>query len=709
MKKQSISTRLSPCKFTGFLTFIMCLVFYTSFSQVDVLENKLKTATGTEKIEILNELSSLLSSSSPDKSIEYANEAYELAANSNNKTQEVTALVSLGNAYCSKGNFQLALEHHQKSLKIYEDFSSKQGMISSLNNIAGVYKKWGKSTKAIEYYKNALNISKELGEKKSTLYFLQTIADIYYKQNKYEKSIEYHKKSLNLMYNKEDIANTCSNIGSIYTFLARTNISKFKNAIEYLKKSLKIYEELGYKNKTAITLKNIGVCYNNWGNYKEALKYFEKCLKIAKSINQTELINSVSKFIEGVKKSLAQGPTEFEKEKIQEEKEYISEIEDLSLQYLKESQLKDIELSIKEEALDTLTKRQIALMYEADKKKKEIELLNKDKLLKDLEIEKKQEAINKQRMIMLYILSGSIVILFFLIIVFIQYRQKKKANKVLARQKEEISKKNILITDSITYAKLIQEAILPSEKLMKTHLPDSFIFFKPRDIVSGDFYWFSEQNGKLFVAVVDCTGHGVPGAFMSIIGNTLLNEIVNNKKVHSPAKILEELNAGVVYSLNQGPDREGSQDDGMDITMCCIDKLKKEIQIASANHTSYIISSDNAQISPDAANKSGQIRTIQGDIFSIGGMFSLKPDQSFKNHLINIEKETIIYMFSDGYQDQIGGKEGEKFMADKFKKMLLENHHLEMQEQLNMINQTYDNWKGNRKQIDDILVIGIRV
>ncbi len=282
----------------------------------------------------------------------------------------------------------------------------------------------------------------------------------------------------------------------------------------------------------------------------------------------------------------------------------------------------------------------------------------------------------------------------------------KAKGELLAQINKDLEKKNVLITDNITYAKRIQDAILPSEKLIKTYLPDSFLFFKPRDIVSGDFYWFSEQDGKLFIAVIDCTGHGVPGAFMSMIGNTLLNEIVNNKKVYSPAKILEELNTGVVYSLKQGPGQEGSQDDGMDISMCCIDNKSpdsnNEIQIACANQMVYLINND-------------KIKEIEGDIFSIGGgTLSKKSGQRFTNHSITIEKGTTIYLFTDGYQDQFGGEsasggKGKKFMTQRFKKLLLDIHKLEMQEQLNQISSAYESWKGNLKQVDDILVMGIRV
>ncbi|MCK4663138.1 MAG: SpoIIE family protein phosphatase [Bacteroidales bacterium] len=278
----------------------------------------------------------------------------------------------------------------------------------------------------------------------------------------------------------------------------------------------------------------------------------------------------------------------------------------------------------------------------------------------------------------------------------------KKVEEEIEIKNKLLEKKNIQITDSISYAKCIQEAIIPSEDLIKLYFPDSFVYFRPKDIVSGDFYWLSEQKGKLILAVVDCTGHGVPGAFMSMIGNTLLNEIVNEKKILKPSLILDKLNNGVIYSLDQGNKNEdlfsqqkSTKGDGMDISLCNIDMKNKEIQIASANHTVYII-------------KDKKINTIDGDIYSIGGMFAKKANINFTNHTINIEKGTTIYLFTDGFKDQLGEKTNNRFSTNSFKNLLLKNQHLSMDEQLSILDNTFKKWKGKRNQIDDILIVGIK-
>ncbi len=267
---------------------------------------------------------------------------------------------------------------------------------------------------------------------------------------------------------------------------------------------------------------------------------------------------------------------------------------------------------------------------------------------------------------------------------------------LLTRNNEELAKSNRMIRDSISYAKRIQEAILPPITILHDYLPNAFILFKPRDIVSGDFYWFLEREGKMYVAAVDCTGHGVPGAFMSMIGATLLQQITY-KKLRTPAEILDKLNIGVRSALNQkenaSPD---SQEDGMDITLCLIDKESRTIQIAAANHVAYCV-------------HDGLIETIEGDMASVGGSITSETNGGFANHVMSYTKGSRLYMFSDGYQDQFGGEENKKFLGVHFKKLLFETSTLPMEQQLAVLDKTFEDWKGKRKQIDDVLVLGLEL
>jgi ligand-binding sensor domain-containing protein/serine phosphatase RsbU (regulator of sigma subunit) len=263
----------------------------------------------------------------------------------------------------------------------------------------------------------------------------------------------------------------------------------------------------------------------------------------------------------------------------------------------------------------------------------------------------------------------------------------------LMMQKEIVETQNKEIRDSIKYAKRIQEAILPAQEEITRSFPDSFVFFKPRDIVSGDFYWFSEKNGKLVITVADCTGHGVPGAFMSMIGNTLLNEIVNEKDVLEPDKILSELRENIMKCLKQ-TGAEGENKDGMDIALCVFDPLTMQVHFSGANNPVYWI-------------HEGELNEIKGDKQPIGVYTGeTKP---FTKHSFAVSKGDCIYISSDGFADQFGGPAGKKFKYKQMKELLTANSQIAMHQQREMLQVTMDTWKGKLDQVDDILVIGFRI
>jgi serine phosphatase RsbU (regulator of sigma subunit) len=272
------------------------------------------------------------------------------------------------------------------------------------------------------------------------------------------------------------------------------------------------------------------------------------------------------------------------------------------------------------------------------------------------------------------------------------HKEKERINIL----KLEIEQKHTEIMDSVNYAQRIQEAILPDKKEIVWHLPDSFILFQPRNIVSGDFYWFTHKNGKSIIAAVDCTGHGVPGAFMSMIGNTLLNQIVNEKGIVEPAQILNLLNEEVNRSLKQ-TQQDSKSRDGMDIAICSFTQESShsfKLEYAGANRPIYLI--QNGALTETKANK-----------FPIGGL-SYEVEKIFTNNVFSLGKNDCVYIASDGFADQFN-EIGKKLMTKKFKEILLANHELNMDEQgaflLNFIN----NWKKNTEQTDDILVIGIKI
>jgi serine phosphatase RsbU (regulator of sigma subunit) len=276
---------------------------------------------------------------------------------------------------------------------------------------------------------------------------------------------------------------------------------------------------------------------------------------------------------------------------------------------------------------------------------------------------------------------------------------KEKTAEVVM-QKEEIEMKNQDITDSINYAQKIQQALLPAEETIKKSLPNSFILFKPKDIVSGDFYWYTEKDNKALIAAADCTGHGVPGAFMSMIGTALLNEIVNDTGVTRPADILQALKEGVIKALKQTGDA-GTQKDGMDISLCSFDFDKGVVEYAGAYNSLFLI-------------RDNQLEETKADRMPIG-IYSDDHGKKFTNHEIKMEKGDVFYLFSDGYLDQFGGPKGKKFMGKRFKGLLMDIFSKSMNEQKAVMDDTIEDWKDHIEdgsvfeQMDDILVIGIKV
>ncbi|HXC03481.1 MAG TPA: SpoIIE family protein phosphatase, partial [Bacteroidia bacterium] len=249
------------------------------------------------------------------------------------------------------------------------------------------------------------------------------------------------------------------------------------------------------------------------------------------------------------------------------------------------------------------------------------------------------------------------------------------------------------IKDSINYARRIQQAILPLENDIRKEIPEHFIYFRPRDVVSGDFYWFSKKNDKLFIAACDCTGHGVPGAFMSIIGNSLLNEIAHETAVLEPAYILNTLRDKIILALKQHTGEQESKD-GMDMALCCIDKKNGKLSFAGANNPLYII--HNNELKEFKGNK--QPIGVYGD--------ELKP---FTSNEIEVSPGDLVYLFSDGYPDQFGGAKGKKFLYTRFKELLLSIGNQDMTNQKAAIDRAFQSWKGDLEQVDDVLVIGIRI
>jgi serine phosphatase RsbU (regulator of sigma subunit) len=299
------------------------------------------------------------------------------------------------------------------------------------------------------------------------------------------------------------------------------------------------------------------------------------------------------------------------------------------------------------------------------------------------------------------VISGTILIVIIVFIIMLQItlvrtrnllREKEQALGLIEQQKVDLELKEKNITDSLVYAQRIQEAMLPSEDYFKIHFPESFIFLKPKTIVSGDFYWIGEKSGKIIVVAADCTGHGVPGSLMSVIGIKLLEKAINEDRLEKPSEILAVLNNGLETTFNREKNIGTIIRDGMDIGLCIIDKPERKIEYAGAFLPLYVI-------------RDGSLIEIQADKIIIG----MNPDgHKYTDHSMNILENDIFYLFSDGYVDQFGGQENKKFMYRRFRYLLTTIHKLQVHDQKTILEENIKTWMGPNEQVDDIMVLGFR-
>ena len=669
------------------LSLFFFFIFFNSFAQlykVDSLNAVLKTATAdTVKIQTYDALGITCSPSDLAASLQYFRNALELENNPAYKKLKAKTLRRMGNAYFHNLIYEKAMNYYLQSLKIATELGDKSGMAGCYNNIGNIFSRQGDLTgdrndflKAIDYHEKSIALRKEIGDYDNVNNSRLNIGNAYVGLGQYEKALENYLVVLQNYERRNDPngIDLCRiNIGETYLALANKNhnTDDYKKAKEFFEERIKSYGD-GNGDRKSQLLKNMGEISLRTGDNTGALSYLTAAIEMAKITHTTETEKDAAQLLSELFQKMGDFKKAFE----------YSQLNDA----LKDSLLNQ------QKAAD-MTRMQIA--FDTEEKEAQIKSLETEKKIGDLENAKAKADVERQRIIIISSMAALLLLGVFAFLLFNRYKLKQKANEKISAAYDIIEKKNIQITDSITYAKRIQDSILPSEDELKSYFPESFIFFQPRDIVSGDFYWFSQRKEKIFMAVADCTGHGVPGAFMSMIGNTLLNEIVNEKGIYDPAEILSQLDEGVSAALSHGKNDRQMQEDGMDISLCVIDKAKMEIEFSAANHFLYLF-------------RNGQAEIIPGDIYSIGGMFG-KKGKAFLKRKITVEKNTMLFMSTDGYQDQFGGSMNKKFMSGKFEELLGKNANENSENQKKNISGAFYAWKGENKQLDDVLVLGFRI
>ncbi|MFC2103824.1 tetratricopeptide repeat protein [Bacteroidota bacterium] len=675
-----------------FLLIPHCL--FSQSSKIDSLKSLLNRPDDSLKVEILIDIYEKYEQGKILDGKQYLDKALEITEDLQDEVLKATVYLQFGNFYNITGDFNMAIFYLNKAKEICENENYHKGIGSAYNNLGSTYEKMGQYNEAMDCLIKALNIYETTTDSLSISITLLNLGLLYSRQEKYEKSLELYNKSLNIrkkLNDKEGIALLYNNIAIVNYYL-----EDYDNVRSYFEKAYQIYLEQGNLRRQLMALSNIAEIDNLIGQKEKALQTYFEILKLEQELGQKG---------EQVRTIYAIADLYYSRNDLKNSKRYcnkglelaqeIGALAELSefygllaktfkVEFNYKKALENTELSfiINDSVFNAEKARQIQELetqYETKKKEQQIKNLESEKIIKDLKIK-------KQRNFSFFLLIGFVSIFVFLLILFSQIKKIRRANFLLAYQKRQI-------TDSIEYASRIQTAILPPVDFISKVIPDYFILYKPRDIVSGDFYWITYKDGKIVVAVVDCTGHGVPGAFMSMLGFAFLNEIVNKERDLKANEILNYLRDYVKKSLRQ-TGKEDEAKDGMDIALCIIDSDNLKLQYSGAYNPLYLIRNDD-------------FITLKADRMPIG--IHIIEKESFTNHEIDIQKDDIIYIFTDGYIDQFGGPKSSKFKLTPFKEMLISIKDRSLSEQKKLLEEEFNNWKGQRDQIDDVLIMGIKI
>lgn len=696
---------------------IVCAVTFlfstSAFAQVDSLRTVLQSAKqDSTRLRLCLAIAAAQTNNNLDSTFAYAGKAEAIARKMNSPKGIADAQYQRAYAIYYAGDGDSALRMYNRLIAGYRTLGDSGSVAACFNKAGFIYREQGDRVKALNNYQYALaaNVNNQNILEAAGSYL--NIGLIHHDQEEYDQALKYELQALTLYQQTGDEGKTCNallRIGNVYgdmeddtaalvyyqraldlaqqipskrhIAISLNNMANVysrwhdpKRAIAVWQQALVMRTEIGDINGVVIIYNNLGLEFTSSGNYDSAYYYINKSYHLADSIDYKDMVMANSKAF-----------SELYARQGEHEKAY---------DWLLKFHVLFAEIN-KEETKKEVTRLNATL--EKQESTRELERLSQQKLIDDAALSQE-----KTKGWFLGIVLAVVGVL--AIFIFFSNRKTRQTNVVLETQKSEIAEQKKIveeqhrdIVDSVNYALRIQQAVMPSRNDMKKMFPESFLIYKPRDIVSGDFWWIAEKGGMKVIVAADCTGHGVPGAFMSLIGTSLLNEIVNEKGITDPGVILNMLSARVMQALHQNEER-ASANDGMDIALAVIDEQAELMMFAGANNSLYY------------TNIAGELHEVKGDRQPIG--FYLDKHHPFKVHTVSLADITNIYMFTDGYADQFCGNAGTQF-GKKFKYSRLKTTLANVQ-QLNSIQQkefmarTFEDWKGNMFQVDDVLMLGIK-
>ncbi len=642
---------------------------YSQLMNVDSCLNVLKTAKeDTNKVVLLDAIAWEISYTNLQKGIDYSLESYSLAKKLNYARYYSKICNTLAAIYTDMAEIPKALDYCIEGLKYAKENNQLRVQVSLHNTLGNVYSKRRDHRKALYNYLQSIEILKKCDPNLLAVAAVGNIVGIYTGYKKLDSAMYYANICLDYNikhHNIDRLSNNYISLSEIYYELDDKEKS-LKCALNAVNSSLAINDEY-----------TLAHCYIQLGNahylnknYRAAIDAYFKAEICAKKTGDIPALESLS--------------------------QALSETYEISGDFKNSLKYFRIYKMYSDSALNTESIRQeknAEAKFENEKKQKEIELLEQKEKVNESENQKK-------KIYLVTALIGLVVLGFVLVILYRNNLLKQKTNanleafnKEINNQKDLVEIKNKEIVDSINYAKRIQQSILTSDHYFKKFTNDFFILFKPKDIVSGDFYWALNHEGKFIVMTADCTGHGVPGAMMSMMGINFLNEIVNEKKISSPADILNQLRSDIIKTLNP----EGSlieSKDGLDCCLCSFDFTNMKLKYANANNSFYII-------------RGNELIVTKVNKMPVGAGHNAY--ELFTEQEIAIFKNDLIITFTDGYADQFGGDKGKKFKYKQLEELLINYSHLPLTQLKEKLNDTIEQWRGDLEQVDDICVIGIKI
>jgi len=655
-------------KISSFIIILFIAKISLLAQNIDSLQALLKSnKEDTNKVNLANNITKwYIDEGNYKVALQFSIQAKDLAVKLSYKKGEARAVHLRAIAYKNKGDYADAIQYNFEALKIREQLKDKKGIASSYLEIAQVYDYQGSSNKALDYYNRCLKIKEELNDKMGIASVYSDMGVIYDANGNYGKALRFYTQSLKIRESINDTAglgDSYSNIGYVYL-----EQGDYNEAIKNYEKGFRFYQKIGYTKGIIAYYNSVGEIYRYKKNYALSQTMLKQAIDLSNQIGSKEDIKSG--YLQLTYLDTIKGNYKFA---FRDYQNYITYRDSL----------------INEAGTKRFLEEQFK--YENDKKEAAAKAEQDKKDAITAENERRQQVV-----LWLIAIAGAGVTIIALVI-YRSLQQNKKAKKIIEEQKHKVEQHQKEIVDSITYAKRLQQAILPAIEAVKEYLPNSFIYYQPKDIVAGDFYWMHTSDECIYIAAADCTGHGVPGAMVSVVCSNALNRAVNEFNLSDTGAILDKTRELVIETFEKS---DAEVKDGMDISLLRIKRSlnkdlneeTKEIQWSGANNNLWYVLNN-------------ELIEVKADKQPIGKYSEAKP---FTTNGFRFNSPVTFYLFSDGYADQFSPAD-KKLMKKKFKDIVLSMQGKAMFEQKNYIEKHHVDWKGNAEQTDDVLVMGITV